>query len=349
MIEALTMRYGGMLVHAEKCDHTSYKHLGLLCPNCNRPVYLAEESVRDNHTRKIGKEGEKREISVLGSYTPKHFRHFPDVDRATVEDCELRIRSISTERRAQVANKARLQRQKIFAAHFWKIVQCSILIEDRIESHCQTLETMFKMAFPASSELAAALLEKIIERILSGWEKILDPSLRISEESLERWERRLERHVRLAGEVREELNDLSEGAERDLAERTVSSALHWQSSIVDKKMQTLITGEAFTYLGQNRQYPMRRELVMTAIYTIIVNNCGDYNPASALPLIVSAETIEQSINMIQEFPLLNDDQMIAFTKMVRGQVVDILLTVPWADKFEELEQRELAQSGRKLT
>jgi len=46
MDTAKAMYKGGKIIHANECDSSSYKNLGLLCRFCNQEVYLRNGDIR---------------------------------------------------------------------------------------------------------------------------------------------------------------------------------------------------------------------------------------------------------------------------------------------------------------
>lgn len=111
MFVASSLRYGGMLVSSENCDHKSYLSLGLVCCNCQRPVFYVEGFDRKGSFR-ASKEGEK--IPIKASKIPAHFRHFKEVPGELVEQCEARVKTISKRQIKDSQAKFKRQRRKLF-------------------------------------------------------------------------------------------------------------------------------------------------------------------------------------------------------------------------------------------
>ncbi len=111
MLVACSLRYGGMLVSSEDCNHQSYLSLGLVCPNCQKPIFYVEGFDRKNSFRK-DKEGRKH--FVKGSKIPAHFRHFKEVPNELIEQCEARVKSITKKQVKDSQAKFRRQRKKLF-------------------------------------------------------------------------------------------------------------------------------------------------------------------------------------------------------------------------------------------
>ncbi|MBE8967077.1 hypothetical protein IQ277_12720 [Nostocales cyanobacterium LEGE 12452] len=96
---AKAMALGGQIVHANKCNFSSYDDLKLRCSVCGEPVRL-----KKGGTRK------------------PHFAHFPGTDPKQVEECELRASIYSKNTQINSFIKNRGQRLKIFQQHFLSMI-----------------------------------------------------------------------------------------------------------------------------------------------------------------------------------------------------------------------------------
>lgn len=112
---ASSIRYGGELIEAKDCDYESYKHLGLLCPECKDPVFLRAEGVR------ILK---KKEVKIGA-----HFAHFPGKDPALMLACENRVKAYNESDLERLAKNTQNQRRKLFNRFFCKIIKEHLSLE----------------------------------------------------------------------------------------------------------------------------------------------------------------------------------------------------------------------------
>lgn len=106
---AASIRYGGQLIDVLDCDHNSYKHLGLLCPECKNPVFL-----REGHMRTAPKSKEVIKVEAA-------FAHFRAQDPAQVLACENRVAGYDRRELERKALVARNQRLKLLQRWFWEI------------------------------------------------------------------------------------------------------------------------------------------------------------------------------------------------------------------------------------
>lgn len=110
---ATSIRHGGQLIDAEKCDYNDYKDLQLLCPECKEPVHLIKESIRHLIDKDV----------VIAA----HFSHFCSGARFT--DCENRVRQYNQNDIDVRIAQAKNQRLEVFNSHFWQLFlnNCKLL------------------------------------------------------------------------------------------------------------------------------------------------------------------------------------------------------------------------------
>lgn len=106
---AASIRYGGELVSASEVDYEAYRHLGLICPHCNDPVFLAAAHERHLATGVTAK-------------IPAQFRHFKASDPVLVKICSARVEQYDQKEIARRATVARNQRLKLLQRWFWNIM-----------------------------------------------------------------------------------------------------------------------------------------------------------------------------------------------------------------------------------
>jgi hypothetical protein len=78
-------------------------------------VFLVKETDRAATERK-NRDGSTS--LVKGSHVKSYFAHHPEVDKAIINDCELRSSQITAVKRLYLETKARNQRQRVMQAHF---------------------------------------------------------------------------------------------------------------------------------------------------------------------------------------------------------------------------------------
>lgn len=96
---ASSIRYGGELIESINVNHSDYKRLGLICPECKSAVFLRQKSER----------------------AAAHFAHFKAADPALVKQCELRVSTYTEKELEGKARQAKHQRLKILQRWFWDI------------------------------------------------------------------------------------------------------------------------------------------------------------------------------------------------------------------------------------
>jgi len=96
---AKAMYKGGKIIHANECDFSSYKNLGLLCPFCSQEVCLRKGNIRK-----------------------PYFAHFPTTSSRQVEDCELRASVFGNSTETSNFIEDRGQRLEIFKKHFLEMI-----------------------------------------------------------------------------------------------------------------------------------------------------------------------------------------------------------------------------------
>ena len=105
---ASAMFYDGQLINAADVYQDSSKDLGLVCPNCKRPVFFQPEC--EEQLRKTGIE------------SPAHFKHFATTNPAVVRKCESRVQKYDAWEIQRRAAQARNQRLKVLQSRFWSIL-----------------------------------------------------------------------------------------------------------------------------------------------------------------------------------------------------------------------------------
>lgn len=337
MLLASSIRYGGILVEAADCDYTSFKHLGLLCPICKRSVFLVGAKQRSTHTRK-NKAGEL--ISIRESTVSSYFAHHPEVDRSTVDDCELRSSKITQIQRQQAELISRNQRRKILQNHFWKICKTSLNLLDP-----ERIPVILEQAFVAASARHPLASKKMFDLLIGH----LCDRLACTEQLTET-KQTLEQGMRLW-----RLDILSNPHRCGDAMR---EALTLWGQTLDLKMQVAIVSEAFDFVSQKMQRPILGLLVCTALYKWLVARalCDDamtlakrldvFN-AYSMPVTAPDPDLDEAFgaNMLsatRELIGMDTANFVALLGFVRDDVAQSLSTIDWAGEFERLDDRALA-------
>jgi hypothetical protein len=241
MKQALSARYGGLLVDAHECDYLSFKHLHLLCPNCKKTVFLVGEKQLPAHTRKLKKDGEEKIIQVKGSEVGSYFAHHPDVSASAVEACELRVRSMSEIEKVRIKTESKRQLVKTLQAHFWKILKSNPYIDnlDHASGLMRNLwiECCFKRDRNASCRMYRLLLDRIAQQF---------------KHSSGQWDAAIEQFLFESLET-DNFYEQSYEEEWDYLAKT--------SSVIDRIMHKAIMLEILAFLSQPRQMPILQSLI----------------------------------------------------------------------------------------
>lgn len=146
---AASIKYGGQLIDVLDCDHNSYKHLGLLCPECKNPVFL-----REGHSRTAPKSKELIKVEAA-------FAHFKAQDPAQVLACENRVAVYDRALLEKRAAAARNQRLKLLHRWFWQIFWRRLELEQNFES-AENME-LFQRDLPLKAPVICAHDESLQE------------------------------------------------------------------------------------------------------------------------------------------------------------------------------------------
>lgn len=153
---AASIRYGGQLIKASEVGYQDYRHLGLICPHCGDPVFLA--AAHDRHL-----------TTGVVSQVPAQFRHFKASDPVLVQACVARVAQYDAVEIQKRAAAARHQRLKTLQRWFWSILtaraSCIVLyLEDP--------------DYKESRVLSEQLLQPVRQLFLESGEQDIDRSLK---------------------------------------------------------------------------------------------------------------------------------------------------------------------------
>lgn len=150
---AASIKYGGQLIEAVDCDYNSYKHLGLLCPECKNPVFL-----REGHTRTAPKSRETVRVDAA-------FAHFKAQDPAIVLACENRVAHYDRKELEKRATAARNQRLKLLQRWFWDIFWRRLELDQNFQN-VEEIE-FFRRDLPLKAPLLCQQESSLRELLLS--------------------------------------------------------------------------------------------------------------------------------------------------------------------------------------
>ena len=363
MQSALSIRYGGLLVDANECDYTSFKHLGLICPNCKKSVFVVAESGREAHSRKL-KDG--RTTSVKECKVPQHFAHHPDVSASQVEACELRIKKMTRVEKTAVRNAARNQMLRVLHSHFWKILKTSLYLNSTTAdlvfndgpSTCDQKTEIIKDLFISASikqpRAAERDYEVLVECLLKDfrndknfrskdfsdvWSEVCENGLYLFSKHIERFEDEFDRPASM-----EDLEDIG-------------------PTKLELAMHEKIVFECFEFLCQLRQFPILKTLIEVSLYyavsaqmtrlhqgeqDLLATIDGYYCPGA----VGSWELKQYNEYNYKDFVAaarsligLNRAEYQDLFICVALGVMRILAATDWAGEFERLHNQELMKAS----
>lgn len=110
MKKAISIKYGGDLVDATEANESSYFELGLVCPCCHKSVHWIKSQERNS------KSGKPFTVEPF-------FSHYRAVSLEEAAACSERVKSIKNSDAQKITEKAKRQRQRLFQAWFWDVVE----------------------------------------------------------------------------------------------------------------------------------------------------------------------------------------------------------------------------------
>jgi len=330
---AISIRFGGMPISASECDYNSFHNHGLRCPDCGGTVFLVRQASREKHSRKL-KSGES--VDVSGSEIPAHFSHHNSESREVI-DCELKARRMDPQRLERIQTQARGQIARKFRSKFYSMLKTSIKGFDLGESD-KVLCNLWQAASIKNPTSATAELEFLIEALTTQFAlpQQRDNTKRGLGDALDRWVQMAESETqRIPTHYRDRL-------------------INWVS-VLDRKMQVMISCEAIDYVCQNSQRPVLKELIRTGLFCWIVAEarCG-YSGLRDGQLAKRAEIYNELIQPTKT-ELLGQDFQIELVKacriligmgsqefesvfyFVRDDVAQLISFVNWGEEFDSRE------------
>lgn len=341
MKTASSIRYGGMLVDSSECDYDSFKHLGLLCPICKRTVFLVREAARSASTRK-NKDGSLS--SVKACNVPSYFAHHPEVDKNIVNDCELRSNQISVRERVYLETKAHNQRQKIFHAHFWKILQTSFFLREP-EECVKYVRSVYVKACVNNERKAIFMFQELINTVIHKYRKIDENSwIDFVKDRVEVAEKRiLDNWIGTSKDLHEDYQDaLTDAEEAEIKKENDA----WLSE-VDRRMQSKIVVEAILFLQQKQQVKLLEILLQYCLDRAINQIIAIQH--KTLPSLGSQEYAKMYHWYMRQMIGATDHSIDIVFSYMKIALIDVFVSVRWAYQFEMLEQKALERSTLKLS
>jgi hypothetical protein len=330
MKTAASIRYGGMLIDALECDYTSFKHLGLLCPICKRTVFLVKESTRLASQRKT-KDGSK--IDVKAADIPAYFAHHPEVDKNTVNDCELRSKQITVTERVYLEAKAHNQRQKILQAHLWRMIQTSPIGND-IEDDIEIVKILWRKSCVYHDKKADFMIQELINFYIKKTRTIFIGDV----------EEIVSHHIEtLQVLFSKAINEYS--TRNDLDSFQSASLQYYQNwTALDSLMHKKISLEVFDFLKQKKQVKMLERLLFSGFYRHldleVVTKRHDARSENAVYASMLVKEIRRFVNADEE------DLEKAFGAIFCS-TIELITVVSWAYQFELLEQRDVERNAER--
>jgi hypothetical protein len=320
MKTASSIRYGGMLVDADECDYDSFKNLGLLCPICKRTVFLVQKSTRSASQRKI-KDGTK--IDVRSAEIPAYFAHHPEVDKDTVNDCELRSKQITAIQRLHLETKAHNQRRKIMQSHFWKILKTSYELSDPVVDMIPIIiKEQWIRQHPFSERRSIFHLQEFINLFIKT-------ARLVSEE-----------------ERKEEIDRIIENILKSQKDRLYEEDLRAKEYLDDwigtlnARMHSSICEEALGFLLHKRQVKMLETMTYFALDAQIYHECRIAARRTGEDFQILA--IRFYPNYVRVLTEGKDNTFLVQTlKGMFVKLIGMIVSVRWAYQFELLEQKSI--------
>jgi hypothetical protein len=306
---ASSIRYGGELIEAKDCDYESYKHLGLLCPECKDPVFLKAEGLRSLKDKDVR----------VGA----HFSHFPGKDPAIVLACENRIKTYSKEDLERRANQSRGQRLKMIQRWLYGIIKHSPLFKEG-QQKAEQLDFFSSEGEDDTDEFSKAAKKLFEERVLSLCEHIKQGKLK------EAVSKEFDKEINFVSYLKDLTQKVFGGTidKVELHYLTIELGAISQEKMsvllgltkIDRQMQKMICCEVLDFLSTPRARP-----ILTEIFLV----------ASALNEFAYAGEIPEDIYRLYEW---------SKDKGTTSCVCQIIVRVSWQSEFERMNQNSLSLS-----
>lgn len=330
MLEAKSVFYGGLLVAAHECTYDDYAKLGIVCPACNKAMFLTGATTRETHARK---KADGTMVQVKEATIPAHWNHFKDVDSADVDRCEARVKSITPTERLKIVAQARGQRERILSRNLWAMLQRSAKANGEEDDHGQILLDCLKRGAVVHEKRVEQFYGNMIDALVGQFAAPaqLDHTIGTLPQGMAAWKSLV----------------AADGA----APNHIKSMVAAWASPIDSRMHIEITQEVLRYLCTPRQRPILRLLVESAVFSWVLAE------ASTVGANMSAEERQVEYNAFAYKCQEGDpeDMLRLMTKVMRpligmdNEIFELLFyfvrddiaqycgMVSWADEIAKLQ------------
>jgi hypothetical protein len=336
MLEAKALFYGGLLVNADECNYEDYAKLGIVCPVCQKAMFLVAASVREKHNRKK-KDGTT--TAVKGADIPAHWCHFADVDTADIERCEARAKQITPTERLKIVAQARGQRERILSRNLWMMLQASAKAPKAdaagdAEDHGRILLACLKRGAVVHEKRVEQFYANLIGALANQFASAaqIEHTINTIGPGIERWSQL----ITPDGPAPQHVKDLVAG---------------W-SSPIDNRMHIEIVSEVLRFICTSRQRPILTSLVESAIFSWVLAEASavqgnmdvqqrqeEYNQFAYQIQNSAPEDVLQFMTQTLR-PLIGMDQEMfeALFYFVRDDIAQYCAMVSWADQIAALQK-----------
>lgn len=318
---ASSIRFGGELVSAEECDYTSYKHLGLLCPECKDPVYL-----RAGGERVRGKT--KYQVGV-------HFSHFNAKDPALAAQCEKRVRQYGVAELAKRATIARNQRLKLLQRHMWSVFSSyyerldfgigvimgneGVFLRDLEVQLPDGSQSLYLLMVELFYDLDLAESQENISNILDGLKD-------------GRWV--------VSGLLNEDGMVMSSEIQRIFREQTQHE--------VDWRLHRLICFEVLAFLSNKKSREILGSFLLLAMATVFDAMADITARGSDKALLGGIVTLRGQGYSVNVQKLKEYKTLLTVMNCCYDHIHLWIACLPWANEFDRIRQQETKASGVKV-
>ena len=310
---ASSIKHGGMQVEASECDHSSYVKLGLCCPFCGNPVFLSKgRDFKGSKKRKAYK-------------TAAYFCHFKGVNAS---ECELRSTTEGKARYTESRAKAKQQRLSKFRS--------AIALIWQLNPKCHNWE---------------------ITRTTAYQVYCLDNPAK-------RWKGFLQKKAAKLGNLRLKINQELSNCLGFLPDYLVDAYLdhldYLRESELELKLHRQICYEVLNYLlspgGKEDLLDLMTVLIfeMVFIEDLVYENRHLFEEDQSRTLGI--QVLLRGVFGLAGYPRLNEIiklkvnwEAVSEQGMIRN-LVEYLITTPWASGFELLEDKtKMSSAALELT
>jgi len=340
MRQALSVRYGGLLVESSECDYTSFKHLHLLCPNCKKSVFLVGAKTVEPHFRKL--KGD-RTTQVKGSVVDSYFAHHPDTSQSAVEACELRVRSMSESEKHLIKAQSRKQLLKVLHSHFWKILHSPCPGE--IEEHNRNVQ-LIRLYWFESSVMNKYRTQKL-------YEILIDIIIDNIKKNVSTFKKQIPTIINtLVPQIKDvDIENINSASTKKKDFWVFAKTL---GNSLDASIHSLIISEMLDFLCQPRQKPILSELIESSLWWITIDRMlrgldkDEYSSDRAFLYrnicLNHASSRDAIISHVRQMFDMDKKELQKLFESVAKEILDKLIYVDWAGEYERMHNAELEKA-----